>query len=71
MAVQHYNHFWLEISDLKYGEDQMEDKILYAADPVIGQRRVCNYVLFMVGDDFVCFAQVNVALIMMTVLCCG
>ena len=64
MAVQHYNHFWLEISDLKYDEDQTTGKILYAADPVIGQRRVCNYVLFMVGDDFVVFAHVNV-------LCCG
>ena len=71
MATPHREHFWLEISDLRFDEEQMETKILFAADPVIGQRRVCNYVLFMVGDDFVCFAQVNVALIMMTVLCCG
>ena len=33
----------------------MEQKVLYAADPVIGQRRVCNDVIFVVGDKFVFF----------------
>ena len=47
----------------------MKHKVLYAADPVIGQRRVCNDVFFVVGDNV--FSQVVVALISMTVLCCG
>ena len=55
MATSHREHFWLEISDLRFDEEQMETKILFAADPVIGQRRVCNYVFFVVGDKFVFF----------------
>ena len=45
--------FWLEISEIQCDEDHMEQKVLYAADLVIGQRRVCNDVLFMVGDNLV------------------
>ena len=48
-------HFWLDISDLRCDEEHMLPKVLFAADPVIGQRRVCNYVLFVVGDSFVFF----------------
>ena len=70
MATSHREHFWLEISDLRFDEEQMETQILFAADPVIGQRRVCNDVLFVVSDNFD-FSQVVVALISMTVLCCG
>ena len=53
MATPQREHFWLEISDLSFDEEQTTAKILFAADPVIGQRRVCNYVLFVVGDNFV------------------
>ena len=70
MATPRREHFWLERADLHCDEDHMEQKVLYAADPVIRQRRICNDVLFVVGDKLV-FSQVALALILMTVLCCG
>jgi hypothetical protein len=55
MAESDKDHFFLEISDLRVDEYQMQDKVLVSVDPVIGQRRVCNYVFFVVGGNVVFF----------------